>query len=109
MFSRCTVFPIASALLAASLATAQTAMPSPQRSSPLPAYDENWQFLSDPDCHADPWDIVKYVQLADRMFVSFGGEARESYERFGNQDFGLACRVRTDTSCSDTCCMRTFT
>jgi len=24
------------------------------------------------------------------MFASFGGEARESYERFGNQDFGLS-------------------
>jgi len=48
------------------------------------------QFLSDPNRHSDPWDIVKYVQLARGMFASFGGEARESYERFGNQDFGLS-------------------
>ena len=39
---------------------------------------QNWQSLSDPNRHTDPWDIVKYLQLADGMFASFGGEARES-------------------------------
>jgi len=92
MFSRCCTFVlVASAvLLAASPATAQTPTPDPARSYPLPTYDENWQFLSDPNSHIDPWDIVKYLQLAEGMFASFGGEARESYERFGNQDFGLS-------------------
>ena len=56
----------------------------------MPTYDENWQFLSDPKRHTDPWDIVKYLQFADGVFASFGGEARESYERFGNQNFGLS-------------------
>ena len=69
---------------------AQTPTPDPARRYPLPTYDENWQFLSDPNRHSDPWDIVKYVRLADVVFASFGGEARESYERFGNQDFGLS-------------------
>ena len=69
---------------------AQTLTPDPARSYPLPTYDEDWQFLSDPSRHIDPWDIVKYVKLARGIFVSFGGEARETYERFGNQDFGLS-------------------
>ena len=81
---------VASAVLAASPAAAQTPMPDPARRYPLPTYDENWQFLSDPKRLSDPWDIVKYVQLARGMFASFGGEARESYERFGNQNFGLS-------------------
>ncbi len=75
---------------AASPAMARTAMQDPARRYPLPTYDENWQFLSDPNRHSDPWDNVKYVQLARGKFASFGGEARESYERFGNQDFGLS-------------------
>src|ERR1700722_6548441 len=90
MFSRSVVFPIASVLLAASLATAQTSTPAPQRSYPLPTYDENWQFLSDPNQRTDRWDVVKYMRFGDGMFASFGGEARETYERFGNQDFGLS-------------------
>jgi hypothetical protein len=89
MFSRCIFVLVASAVLAASRATAQTP-PDPARSYPLPTYDENWQFLSDPNRRADPWDFIKYVQLTDGVFASFGGEARESYERFGNQDFGLS-------------------
>src|SRR5580693_5796150 len=90
MFSRSVVFPIASVLLAASLATAQTSTPAPQRSYPLPTYDENWQFLSDPNQRTDRWDVVKYMRFGDGMFASLGGEARETYERFGNQDFGLS-------------------
>ena len=86
----CSFILVASAVLAASQAMAQTPTPDPARRYPLPTYDENWQFLSDPNRHSDPWDIVKYVQLARGMFASFGGEARETYERFGNQDFGLS-------------------
>ena len=56
----------------------------------MPTYDENWQFLSDPKRRTDPWDIVKYLPLAHGVFASLGGEARETYERFGNQNFGLS-------------------
>jgi hypothetical protein len=86
----CSFVLVASAVLAASPAMAQTLTPDPARRYPLPTYDEDWQFLSDPSRHSDPWDIVKYVKLARGIFVSFGGEARETYERFGNQDFGLS-------------------
>jgi hypothetical protein len=90
VFSRCTFVVVASAVLAASPATAQAPTPDPACTYPLPTYDENWQFLSDPNRHCDPWDIVKYLPLGDGMFASFGWEARESYERFGNQNFGLS-------------------
>jgi hypothetical protein len=99
MLLRCIFVLVTWAVLAAPPATAQTPTsptttqtptPDPARRYPLPTYDENWQFLSDPTRRTDPWDIVKYVQLADGMFASFGGEARESYERFGNQNFGLS-------------------
>jgi hypothetical protein len=86
----CNFVLVASAVLAASPAMAQTLTPDPARRYPLPTYDEDWQFLSDTSRHSDPWDIVKYVKLARGMFVSFGGEARETYERFCNQDFGLS-------------------
>ena len=86
----CSFVLVASAVLAASPAMAQTPTPDPARRFPLPTYDEDWRFLSDPSRHSDPWDIVKYVKIARGIFVSFGGEARETYERFGNQDFGLS-------------------
>jgi hypothetical protein len=60
MFSRCTFVLVVSAVLAASPATAT---PDPARRYPLPTYDENWQFLSDPNRHADPWDIVKFLAV----------------------------------------------
>jgi hypothetical protein len=90
VFSRCTFVLVASAVLAAPPATAQTPTLDPACTYPLPTYDENRQFLSDPNRHCDPWDIVKYLPLGDGMFASFGWEARESYERFGNQNFGLS-------------------
>ncbi len=106
----CSFVLVASAVLAASPAMAQVQTPDPARRYPLPTYDENWQFMSDANRHSDPWDILKYVHLAGGMFASFGGEARESYERFGNQDFGLSVPSPNGyLLCSGTCCMRTFT
>src|SRR5258708_5170099 len=42
--------------LTAGPAAAQDATRDPARQYPLPTYEENWQFLSDPNRHADPWD-----------------------------------------------------
>ena len=57
---------------------------------PLPTYEEDWRALQGVD-RTDAWDPVKFVPLsADGItFLSLGGEARETYERFGNQNFGL--------------------
>jgi hypothetical protein len=59
---------------------------------PLPRYDENWSFLSDPSKRADFWDAVKFIPLAPAgdVFLSFGGEVRETYERFHNTNFALS-------------------
>jgi hypothetical protein len=90
MLSRGTVVLVVLTVLAVSQTAAQTRPTDPDRKYPLPTYAEDWRFLSDPDRHADPWDRFKYVPLADGTFVSFGGEARETYERFGNENFGLS-------------------
>ena len=58
-------------------AAAQDAPRDAARQYPMPTYEENWQFLRDPNRHADPWDAVRYVLLGDNVYASFGGEARE--------------------------------
>jgi len=55
-------------------AAAQDAPRDPARQYPLPTYEENWQFLRDPNRHADPWDAVKYVLFGDNVYASFGGD-----------------------------------
>src|SRR5262249_15412796 len=60
-------------------------------SYPLPTYEEDWRGLRDLERHEDPWDAVKFVPLSPdgTRSLSLGGEARVTYERFGNQNFGL--------------------
>src|SRR6266446_4296800 len=55
---------------------------------PLPTYEEDWRALQGVD-RTDVWDPVKFVPLsADGITsLSLGGEARVTYERFGNQAF----------------------
>src|SRR5262245_3119032 len=67
----------------------QTA-PAPLR-YPLPTFEEDWRRLAAPDQSDDVWDPVKFVPLSDdrSTYMSLGGEARATYERFGNQDWGL--------------------
>src|SRR4051812_9436180 len=57
---------------------------------PLPTYEEDWRALQRGD-RADIWDRVKFVPLSagGTISLSFGGEARVTYERFGNPNFGL--------------------
>jgi len=58
---------------------------------PLPRYEEDWTFLRGTSGSSDFWDFTKLVPLAEhgRFFLSLGGEARETYERFHNTSFGL--------------------
>ncbi len=74
MLSRCIFVLVTSAVLAAAPATAQTPTPDPARRYPLPTYDENWQFLNDPNRHRDLWDIVKYLPLRSLLNASDSGE-----------------------------------
>jgi hypothetical protein len=52
-------------------------------------YDEDYRFLHDPALRTDPWDAVKYIQLADGHagYLSFGGELRERFESYENEFF----------------------
>jgi hypothetical protein len=61
-------------------------------SYPLPRYEEDWSFLADPDKHDDFWDPIKFIPLNEgrNVFLSLGGEIRETYERFHNTNFGLS-------------------
>jgi hypothetical protein len=57
---------------------------------PLPTYEEDWRPLYQVD-RTDIWDPVKFVPLSadGTTSLSFGGEARLTYERFAHQNFGL--------------------
>ena len=50
-------------------------------------YDEDYRFLSDPAKRIDLWDWVKYIPLDGAGFLSFGGEARERFETYENENF----------------------
>ena len=49
------------------------------------------QSLNKPSHSADPINAIKYVALGEGEdpYLSFGGEIRETYERFHNTDFAL--------------------
>ena len=64
----------------------------PRTLYPLPRYEEDWSFLSDPAKRNDFWEPIKFVPLTEdkNVFLSLGGEIRETYERFHNTNFGLS-------------------
>jgi hypothetical protein len=55
-------------------------------------YDEDYSYLKDPSRRTDFWDPIKYVPLWGRenWYLSVGGELRERYEFFHNQNAGAA-------------------
>jgi Alginate export len=80
------------ALVAAVPAFGQSVTPPPDlHRYPLPSFDEDWRGLRQVERRDDPWDRVKFIPLSadGTTSLSFGGEARVTYERFGNQNFGL--------------------
>jgi hypothetical protein len=74
----------------AALAQATGAPPADLHRYPLPTYEEDWRALQGVD-RTDVWDPVKFVPVSadGTTSLSLGGEARVTYERFGNQNFGL--------------------
>lgn len=65
--------------------------PAPDRSYRLLRSDEDWSFLRDKNLRSDFWDPLKYIPLrkTDKdWFVTFGGEARETWEQIGNDNWG---------------------
>jgi Alginate export len=59
---------------------------------PIPRYEEDWSFLSDASKRDDFFDPIKFIPLSSdrKVFLSLGGEIRETYERFHNTNFGLS-------------------
>lgn len=65
--------------------------PAPDPSYKLLRSDEDWTFLRDKSLRTDFWDPIKYIPLwkTDKTwFVTFGGEARETWEQIGNDNWG---------------------
>ncbi len=54
-------------------------------------YEEDYTYLKDPSCRTGFWDPIKYIPLCDRedWYLSIGGELRERYEFYHEQDAGL--------------------
>ncbi len=75
-----------------SRAWAQAGPVTPKPLYPIPRFNEDWSHLRDAATRDDAWDTVKFMPLSQegRVFLSLGGEARETYERFGNQNWGLS-------------------
>jgi hypothetical protein len=74
----------------AALAQETGAPPTDPHQYPLPTYEEDWRALQRVE-GTDVWDPVKFVPLSagGATFLSLGGEARVTYERFGHENFGL--------------------
>ena len=79
---------VGSALIA--LRAQQTApTPAPDSSYKLLRSDEDWTFLRDNNLRSDFWDPIKCIPLRKtdkNWFVTFGGEARETWEQIGNDN-----------------------
>jgi hypothetical protein len=64
---------------------------APDRSYKLLRSDEDWSFLRDETLRSDSWDAIKYIPLRktdNNWFATFGGEARETWEQIGNDNWG---------------------
>jgi hypothetical protein len=55
-------------------------------------YDEDYSYLKDPSQSTDCWDPIKYIPLfgCDGDYLSIGGEIRERFEFYHNQNDGTA-------------------
>lgn len=53
-------------------------------------FEEDWSVLADPAAlpSRDPFDPIKYVELGDEVWASFGGQLRARFEAWNGYDFG---------------------
>src|SRR5262245_30947960 len=100
----CALFTLSGTRTAPSFGRDKPVSP-PRPLYPIPRYEEDWSFLSDPSKQNDWWDTVKFIPLSkDRSaFLSLGGEIRETYERFQTLTLVFLRRIRMDTFYSVTC------
>ncbi len=61
-------------------------------------YEENYRKLADPAVRTGFFDPVKYIPLGANpdYYISFGGEVRERYEHYTNENFGIVGKSRED-------------
>ena len=84
------ILALAAAITALHAQTDQPASSAaPVRTYSLLREDEDWSFLKDPSLRQDIWDPLKYIPLGrESWFLTIGGEAREVFERVGNDNWG---------------------
>ena len=84
------ILALAAAITALHAQTDQpTSSAAPVRTYSLLREDEDWSFLKDPSLRQDIWDPLKYIPLGrESWFLTIGGEAREVFERVGNDNWG---------------------
>src|SRR5216683_9416 len=85
------VLSFASPLLSRGQSVPTTESPAPARVYHLLREDDDWSFLADPTLRRDFWDPIKYIRLRSGRkdwFLSMGGEARETWEQIGNDNWG---------------------
>ena len=82
-------------LLIVGLAKSQTQPTGQDVCPPAPPYqylraDEDYLYLSNPNCRTDALDILKYIRLGStpEWFASIGGEVRENAEYFSHPRWG---------------------
>jgi hypothetical protein len=83
-------------LLANSLILRGQSIPTVGSSAPVRTYhllreDDDWCFLADSAQRQDYWDRIKYIPLRsgrNGWFLAMGGEARETWEQIGNDNWG---------------------
>lgn len=75
---------------------------TPQVNAPSrPSYallrdEEDWSILKDQP-RTQSWDVIKFIPLRwpDASYVSMGGEVRQQYERFTNEEWGAEAADRS--------------
>src|SRR5262245_18403019 len=83
---------LATQLILPTRASASEPCPAERPPFSLLRYDESYTFLENPECRTEFWDAVKYIPLGRRSgsYLSLGGDFRERYEFFHNEDAGSA-------------------
>jgi Alginate export len=59
-------------------------------------YNDNFSNLKNDTIHARGFDNLKYISLFKNVNISFGGEIREQYQYYENQNFGDVPSTFTD-------------
>jgi hypothetical protein len=81
---------LAALLLSGAAVTTASAAETPPPAYTLVRWNEDYSYLKDPAARTDLFDPIKYIPLNSEgdWYLSLGGQARERYEFFNNNNFG---------------------